>query len=246
MLMHGAKEPLGVTSGLVLYLDAANARSYPKSGLTWFDRSGNGNNGTLVNGVGYSGSNYGSFVFDGVDDYTSLTNPSTIRNQNFTLSVWVNPAVQTLALVSMIDFDHATTSFNQGWVLQSEDATTNRYFYLAWHDGATFQPTGGGGIGAGKGIQITTSVWQNITYAKNGTSLLGYKNGIQVYTGTASNGNVNYIINRDLFIAQIRFSFFGSRIFKGNISNTQIYNRALSATEVKQNYDALKGRYGLT
>jgi hypothetical protein len=245
MLMHGAKEPLGVTSGLVLYLDAANARSYPKSGLTWFDRSGNGNNGTLVNGVGYSGSNYGSFVFDGVDDYTSLTNPSTIRNQNFTLSVWVNPAVQTLALVSMIDFDHATTSFNQGWVLQSEDATTNRYFYLAWHDGATFQPTGGGGIGAGKGIQITTSVWQNITYAKNGTSLLGYKNGIQVYTGTASNGNVNYITNRDLFIAQIRFSSFGSRIFKGNISNTQIYNRALSAAEISQNFQAMRGRYGI-
>ena len=61
--------PSIVTNGLVLCLDAANSKSYPGSGTTWTDLSGRGNNGTLVNGVGYNSGNLGSLVFDGVDDY---------------------------------------------------------------------------------------------------------------------------------------------------------------------------------
>jgi hypothetical protein len=227
-----------VRSGLVFDLDAGIPASYADADTTWRDLSGNGNNGTLTNGPTYSGANGGSIVFDGVDDYVGLTNPSTLRNQNFSVSIWFNPEVQTNIIVSMIDFDHSNSP-NQGWILQSEDATTNRYFYFAWHDGTTFQPLLG--YGAGKGIQITTSVWQNITYTKTGTSLLGYKNGTQVYTGTATNGNVSYVTNRNLFIGSIG----GSRNFKGNISNTQIYNRALSAAEISQNFNALRNRFGL-
>ena len=239
---EGDGTPRIVTDGLVLNLDAGRQNSYAGIGTAWRDLSGNGNNGTLVNGPTYSSGNGGSLVFDGTNDYSEITNPATLRNQNFALSVWVNPAVQTLAIVSMIDFDHGGSP-NQGWVLQSEDATTNRNFYLAWHDGTTFQPTGGGGFGAGKGIQITTSSWQNITYVKNGTSLLGYRNGIQVYTGTATNGNVNYINSRNLFIGRLVIN--SGREFKGNISNTQIYNRALSASEISQNFQVLRGRYGV-
>ena len=64
--------PKIVTNGLVLCLDASDIKSYPKSGTTWFDRSGNGNNGTLVNGVGYSSGNGGVLAFDGVDDYVEI------------------------------------------------------------------------------------------------------------------------------------------------------------------------------
>jgi hypothetical protein len=65
--------PSIITQNLVLCLDAANSKSYPGSGTTWTDLSGNGNNGTLANGVGYNSGNGGSLVFDGVDDYVSLT-----------------------------------------------------------------------------------------------------------------------------------------------------------------------------
>jgi hypothetical protein len=68
-----------VTSGLVLALDAADKNSYPGSGTTWTDLSGNGNNGTLVNGPTFSSANGGSIVFDGVDDYVTCgTNSSTL------------------------------------------------------------------------------------------------------------------------------------------------------------------------
>ncbi len=225
-------------NGLVLALDASNAKSYPGSGTTWTDLSGNGNNGTLVNGPTYSSSNGGSIVFDGTNDYALITNPTTLKNQNFTISTWVNPGIQNSGLVSMIDFDHGVA---QGWILQSEDAITNRYYYFAWHDGTQFQPLGG--YGAGKGIQLTTSVWQNIVYSKNGTSLIGYLNGSQIYTPTAgSNANVSYGSNRNLTIGDWVIT---GRVFKGNISNSLIYNRALTVTEIQQNYNATKSRFGL-
>jgi hypothetical protein len=199
--------------------------------------SGFNNSGSLINGPTYSSANGGSIVFDGIDDNALINTPATIRNQNFTVSVWINPEVQNTGIISIIDFDHPA----QGWVIQSEDATSNRNYYFAWSDGSQFQPVGG--FGAGRGIQITTSVWQNITYSKNGTTLLGYKNGIQTYSSTATSGNAAYGTNRNLQISGC-VSIAG-RNFKGNIPNTQIYNRVLSAQEVLQNYNALKSRFGL-
>jgi hypothetical protein len=229
-----------VTDGLVLNLDAGNPASYPGSGTTWNDLSGNGNTGTLTNGPTFNSSNGGTIVFDGTNDYVSITNPSTIRNQNFTVSVWINPDTQNATIISIIDFDHAGTP-NQGWVMQSEEATGNRYYYFAWHDGSTFQPVGSYGIG--RGIQITTSVWQNLTYSKNGATLIAYKNGSQIYTATAGNGNVNYAANKNLHVAGCVSSL--TRNFKGSYPNTLIYNRALSAAEVLQNYNVQKSRFGL-
>jgi hypothetical protein len=232
--------PNTITNGLVLSLDAANVKSYINGSTTWRDLSGNKNNATLTNGPTFDSANAGSIVFDGTNDFALINNPATIRNQDFTVSVWINPGIQNAAVISIIDFDHATSPF-QGWVMQSEDATTNRYFYLAWYDGTQFQPTGGGGFGAGKGIQIITSAWQNITYSKSGTTLLGYINGSQIYSGTTSNGNVSYIANRNIQIGGC--VAIPGRNFKGNMSNALIYNRALSSTEVFQNYEGQKSRY---
>jgi hypothetical protein len=80
--------PSIVTNSLVLCLDAANPKSYPGSGTTWTDLSGLGNNGTLVNGVGYTSVNRGSLVFDGVNDYVTLGNDKFKYQDNFTLEAW--------------------------------------------------------------------------------------------------------------------------------------------------------------
>ena len=84
--MSSISGPDIVTTGLVLSLDAANRMGYPGSGTTWFDRSGNSNNGTLSGGVGYSTSNAGSLTLDGVNDYIELTNNILLGN-DFTLSI---------------------------------------------------------------------------------------------------------------------------------------------------------------
>ena len=86
-LAHGNR-PI-VTDGLVLCLDAANTRSYSGTGTDWFDLSGNGNHGTLVNGVGYSADNKGSLVFDGTNQEISGTNLSSVISNEFTLETWI-------------------------------------------------------------------------------------------------------------------------------------------------------------
>jgi len=231
-----------VTSGLVLALDAANTKSYPGSGTTWTDLSSSAKNAVLINGPTYDTTNNGFIVFDGINDSAIVTDPSAMRNQNFTVSVWVYPQTQNQALVAMIDFDHINAAgfLSQGWVIQSEDATTNRNYYLAYYTGSAFQPTGN--IGAGKGVQLTTGVWQNLTYTKSGTSVIGYRNGVQILTATAGSSTVSYLTSRNFAVGG---SVQQSRPFKGNIANVQIYSTALSSTEVIQNFNALRGRYGI-
>jgi hypothetical protein len=227
-----------VTNGLALNLDAGFTPSYSTSGTTWYDLSYGGNNGTLTNGPTFNSSNGGRLVFDGVDDNVGINNPSILQNQNFTISIWINPSSATNVITAIVDYDHGVL---QGWVIQSEDATTNRYYYLGYYDGSTFQPSTG--IGVGKGVQLTNSVWQNLTYTKNGTTVIGYLNGSQNFTSTGNNSNVSYQANKNLMIGGT-VSISG-RNYNGNFSSTQIYNRALSATEVLQNFNAQKSRFGL-
>lgn len=232
-----------VTNGLVLTLDAGDENSYVGSGTVWNDLTGNNNNGTLVNGPLFSSTNQGSLLFDGINDYISITNPTTFQSQNLTVSTWINPLSPINTITTILDYDHTSSPF-QGWVLQSEDATTNRNYYFGYYDGSNFQPTGS--IGAGKGIQITNSTWQNLTFTKSGTSVIGYLNGVQTYTATATGSTISYQSNRNFRISGI-VSGSNFRVYNGNIVTTYVYNRALSASEVLQNYNAQKARFaGIT
>ena len=236
--MSVAGGPNLIKNGLVLELDAGNIKSYQSGSTTWFDKSGNANNGTLINGPTFNTGSLGSIVFDGTNDYVNILNPSILQNQNLTVSTWIKPTAATNVITGIIDYDHGIT---QGWVLQSEDATSNRNYYFAYYDGSTFQPSSG--IGTGKGVQLTNSIWQNLIFTKNGTSVVGYLNSVQTYTSTASSGTIMYLANKNLWLGGV-VSIAG-RFYNGTIANTQIYNRALSADEVLQNYNATKGRFGL-
>ena len=229
-----------VSSGLVLYLDAGNVLSYSGSGSAWTDLSGNSNTATLTASPTYDSSNSGSLLFNGSTQWATITNPSTLRNQNFTVSIWFKPATQSSALKSIIDFDHAIGS-GQNWVMQSEDALTNKYWYFASYDGAAFQPVGN--YGAGKGMQFTSSVWQNFVFTKSGTSFIGYRDGTQTFTATASSATVSYGASSNMRIAGAVSA--AGREFNGNISQVLMYNRAITSTEVTQNYNSIKNRYGL-
>ena len=94
-----------ITDGLVLALDAANSRSYPGTGTTWSDLSGNGNSGTLTNGPTFNSGNGGSIVFDGVDDNISFSgntfNYSPGTSGEVSLEIWVYPTVHTLHILKV-------------------------------------------------------------------------------------------------------------------------------------------------
>ena len=101
-----AHSPSTVMNGLVLCLDAANSKSYPGSGDTWFDLSGRGNNGTLVNGVGYDSGNGGSFSLDGVDDYSSVPSTNGLdlsgTSTSLTVSCWARTTDTGLAFQNLV------------------------------------------------------------------------------------------------------------------------------------------------
>ena len=233
-LAHGAQEPLGVRDGLVLYLDAANARSYPRSGTTWFDRSGNGNNGTLVNGVGYSGDNFGSLSFDGVNDYVNFGNNTTLYNaydttftQEFAVRL-ISGASTSRTIFRVDDWSRISTGI-------STSSITFTIGYSSPVDSLTYNST----INYNQWYLITT-VWTKLNTQQiylNGILVAQRTPTISNYTGvTDTSGGAN--------LGRGHTSPYTSNI-NANIAFFKHYNRALTPQEIQQNYNALKGRFGL-
>ena len=222
-LVHGAQEPLGVRDGLVLYLDAANARSYPRTGNTWFDRSGNGNDGTFAGDVRYSESNFGSLTFDGTDDYVPIGSTGFPTGSSAgTLSAWARTNTLTGGFVFIVSYG---------------GAGTNAARFLGINS-STFLFGGYANDISASGVPLNT--WFNMAGVYTGTNALMYVNGVLVSGPTAKSWSTNS------GNASVGRQTNGGEYWNGNIAQVSIYNRALTATEIAQNYNALKGRYGLT
>jgi hypothetical protein len=238
--------PKVVTDGLVLCLDAANPKSYVSGSTTWGDLSRGGNNGTLVNGPTFNGGNGGSIVFDGVNDFISLNNSlfSNFNNDNsLTLNIFVNINEPTLLLLGGL-------------------FTNQRYFTEGDPGGFGFVIRNNGhlAINLTKTIDGISNSYESLasfpfnreqtslysfTYNSVTKTVITYKNGIQQATTTNSNyGWTKNTTNRATQIGVNTQGGWGGR-YKMNINNVSLYNRALSATEILQNYNATKTRYGL-
>jgi hypothetical protein len=214
--------PSIVTNGLVLCLDAANRKSYPTTGNIWTDLSGRGNNVTLFNSVGYNSANGGSLVFDGVNDYAQTTANviGTGASLPHTMEMWVNFDT----LVSWRWWLAVLGQYNIGshhWIGTSTTATA----FGVW-GGAQNAPN-----------LLGTNRWLHIVSTFAGTSLINYVNTTASSPVTAtgfnfSNSNFSIGLNNP-----------GENYFDGKVSIARIYNRALTATEIAQNYNALKSRY---
>jgi len=219
-----------VRSGLVLCLDAGSTKSYPGSGTTWFDRSGNNNNGTLTNGPSFNAGNGGSIVFDGTNDYV-VTSNFTPNVTNKTLSGWVKLSSTTQGGGGLINLQKTDGSqfdaivyneTNQGWGFGS-----NNFLRTAWSNVK----------------ETSTNDWVNIvaTYANLDYRL--YRNGVLILNTTSFNTlNFNFSSNSQL---GYRHLGGGGAYLAGNIAIGTLYDKVLSATEVLQNYNVTKARFGL-
>jgi hypothetical protein len=210
-----------ITSGLVLYLDAANLTSYPGTGTTWTDLSGNNNNGTLTNGPTFNSANGGSIVFDGVDDYVNCGNNNSSKLTSGTVNVWMKTTSTSVAYQGIV-----TKALNYG--------IYNYGGNLLLYDWGT-------GADRNSGISISNGNWRFITLRFSSNSLNNatvYINGVLVYTTTMYKTS-------DIYNLGIGTGGDGSQPLPGTIGVVQIYNKVLSATEILQNYNATKGRFGL-
>jgi hypothetical protein len=225
--------PNTVTSGLVLELDAGNIKSYPTTGTTWFDKSGNANNGTLINGPTFNTGSLGSIVFDGVDDYCNINNTALPSGNNpHTVSSWIYKQGDNTSngWISLINW--GTNDINQKrFIFVSSNSSNNNRIYTGFYSNDYNWGTG-----------VTNNVWTYLVWTFDGSSEAIYLNG-SLY-GTHNVSNVNTVLGTNHSIGGYFDATFIS-YYNGRISNTQLYNRALSAAEVLQNYNATKGRFGL-
>ena len=214
--------PSIVTNGLVLCLDAGNSKSYPGSGTTWTDLSGNGNTGTLFNTPTYSSANGGSLDFDGSNDYSTINLSKTSIGSNLTFSIWIR-CIAGFPEQGIFQIADGLTSGTPWVLLQRPNTTTVR-----WYLDGNYRITN----------NLSDLTYVNLTITYNGTTWIAYKNGIS--DGTYI-GNLGTNSGNSIWLGNGYNGFF-----RGNIAQVSIYNRALTAAEIQQNYNALKGRYGLS
>ena len=218
-----------IKDGLVLCLDAATNNSYNRyvSTSTWKDISGNGNNGTLSNTPIYNSANGGNITFDGGDDYFNIA--SQISDVMNTIDIWINMKSTSPCPILYYGLD----SFDSN----------------VWTWGFAVFPSSTHGFNEGPLNYPTTSlytdtvdlnVWKNFTLVRNDNGNVKlYKNGVLVGTKVGSGTTTVRNVSDRLYIGKA-----GSTYGNYSIGSIKIYNKALSATEILQNYNVTKSRFG--
>ena len=220
-----------VTDGLVLNLDAGFVGSYPTTASTWYDISGNDKNSTLTNGPTFNSANSGSIVFDGVDDYVltpSLLNASL--NPTESVFVWFNPAA-----AGQIVSELGQATIDAGYHASNIEVNSSGIFsFSVWHGSLTNKV-----VSSAKSFNN----WYHLGFTYSGTTFTAYINGSSIGTATFTRqppSSLHY------GLCSIDSTNMGTGAYgSGKMGNFMFYNRALSATEVLQNYNAQKGRFGL-
>jgi len=216
-----------ITNGLVLSLDAANTKSYSGSGTTWFDKSGNGNNGTLTNSPTYSSANGGSIVFDGVDDYINISTTPNLPNP-LTICTFINTSVITGS--NQVIYGPSANG-QDNWLSVSNNRV--QIFATQTSDVNNFSISGT--------TVIQANIWYHITGIVNNNVTSIYVNGVFEVASSAQ----AFTIGGWNSTARIGQRATGQFPFNGRIACVQGYNRALTASEILQNYNATKSRFNL-
>lgn len=232
--MSFSNGPTVVTNGLVLSLDAGDRNSYVSGSTTWFDLAGT-NNGTLTNGPTFNTGSGGSIVFDGVDDYVRIPYNSSLNPDSITVSAWINRN-QVVNYSHFIGLPVSNTTWNPPYMpygIEYIETSNTMSFTLGFTDNSfTYTYVN---------LPFGNNQWFNFTGTYDKANVKIYING--VLSTTRAETKTMYQSTSDYYIGTINSS--AQYPLNGRIGSNQVYNRALSASEVLQNYNALKGRFGL-
>lgn len=199
------------------------------TGGGWVDLSGNSNHGELVNGPTYSSANGGSIVFDGTNDYVSTPNTAALRpSTELTVSLWIK-----------------ANSITSGWNrLFGQDPYTGGYLIFLESGGSLIRALhypNGVEVRCNTNYAISTTQFTHVTFTfKMGDAIRSYFNGTASTTVGLSAGTFSYNTTNPFLLGHQ-----GASWFNGQIANLQVYDRALSAAEVAQNFNATRDRFGV-
>jgi len=236
MAVHGG--PDIVEDGLVFAIDAGNGQSYVSASLDTTSIIPSTSTGSLKNDIGFSNNNQGSWVFDGADDYIDCGDSDVFSftdgagtDTAFSISMWVYP------------------TGNGGYpaMFSKSSGVNKEYSVYHWSAGMDFTLFDGDSnrIGRRYGSALTLNTWQHLCFTYDGSEassgMIVYLNGSALTTTTNDSGAYAGMTNttNSFIIGDYNFG----DPFEGNIANVKVYNKALSASEVLQNYNAIKNRF---
>jgi hypothetical protein len=227
--------PSSVSDGIVLYLDAANPRSYAGTGTTWYDISGNSNNATFVDSPTYLSVPQPYFNFDGVNDYMRIVrSPSMSPTSGLTQEVWFNyTSIPATTIFIGLQYGAST---NNTYAL-FKDANL---IYGGVNTSGSFNAIGTGTT------NLVGNRWYHFVHTYDGSTQKLYLDGVLMTTGSQS-GTIQYDVNntRVLIGADDNSGYNSGASYPhpGKMGQVRIYNRGLSSTEVLRNYNAQRKRY---
>jgi len=219
--------PQIVTNGLLLCLDAGNRKSYGGTGNVWRDLAGS-NNGTLTNGPTFSNANGGSIVFDGVNDYVQINYSGNFTSQSYTVGFFAKHNGVRDSRRTMVGFSNGGDAAYKVYNMQIWDSDLNFLSFVGDNTNFTTYQIG---------MPDPFSNWHYFTSVITPSTINTYINGINYY-------NSSSITLRGSF-DRIWIGTRGDQFWKGWIPAFTLHNRALSPTEIQQNYNATKGRFRL-
>lgn len=228
--------PKIVTNGLIRYMDATNLKSYAGSGTAWYDLVSRPDYGTLTNGVAYSN---GIMTFDGTDDHVFFSNQASMALNDFSLGVWFNHTFNTLGFDTLFSRETARFYFGYG------DDGQYRFFVrgdVYATNGTQFE----GGVGAAGLVKANTWQYAHMNIEWSTSTFTIYHNGALAATKTDSTLGTTFInvASNDAVIGS-RYAGNTANKFQGLMTVFSYYNRILTQTEILQNFNALRGRYGI-
>jgi len=228
--MATAYNPQIITSGLVFCLDAASPKSYPGSGSLWSDLSNQGNNGELVNSPIYNSSNLGYFQFVS-DKFAKIQNNTVLDTQTPTVEVWIktNATTQNGFWFEKGNVNTQYSLFQEGSFIRWRQRLTNSSLVSLSITTSDF---------------INTSNWYQVVATFVSGSRRLYINGIQVNFDTLSG---TLATDTGGMSIGVYGGFDGNRsyYYNGNLAVCRVYNRVLSPSEIRQNFNATKSRFNL-
>jgi hypothetical protein len=216
-----------VRDSLRLALDAGSPRSYPGTGTTWSDLSTSNNNGTLVNGVTYSAANGGFLTFDGTNDNVTMSNV-TLGNGNiaWTVTAWV----KTSTTVNALGQGSVLSNSSGGPVYSMLGVNNGKIVYWTYQNAAWAQKLG-------VGTSVNDNIWHFLSWVNHSNITMDmYVDGSldsNVANSTSGNNNPVNMIGASW-----------SAYFAGSIAQLYVYTRDLTSSEILQNYNIQKRRFG--
>lgn len=228
-----------ITSGLTVCLDAGFTPSYPKNDTTWYDLSNNSYNTSLTNGPSFSSEGGGSIVFDGVNDFTTGTTSSFNVG---CISMWINSSVLINSATSgktILTLKYGGSSNSEWYIALGSITIALSNEYITVLDTVNNTRTG-----LNDGGSLLANTWYNLCFNIESGKYKIYINGVKK-NEVVSVGGVSQLTNPNKLNLGCLTVASQTTFFNGKIAITHIYDRGLTASEILQNFNAQKSRFGL-